>query len=288
MTIQHLTEISTSWIDGDGRDADLAVRVGRLGEDVSEFALRTMGWVRIVRFGQFLDIDFVPEAVRPNAVKAMMARIDRSANEHIILWSVTGRSAIRDDAFSGSEPAVLKRFVMKVLEGVGRSISTDAGTLERYTVGLPATPNRLHPMFQDLIATWNQHRKPGEFVIDEVIARWPSKSLKVMQAGQDGQFAMAHYSMGPAGPWNHEVLNRMRSQSLAVVPDRELATAVTEAAVESVSRNSPTLERWIGPLLTSQGVKEYDWYRLTLPILDANGQPSVLVGCLQSRDALVA
>jgi len=90
MATQHLTEISTSWIDGDGQTADLAVRVGRLGEEVSEFALRTLGWVRMVRFGQFLDIDFVPETVRPQAVHGMLAHIDRSASESTVLWSVTG------------------------------------------------------------------------------------------------------------------------------------------------------------------------------------------------------
>jgi len=190
--------------------------------------------------------------------------------------------------FSTGEPTVLKRFVVKVLAGVGRALDADTGTLERFALGMPASSTRLHPMFKDLIAAWYERNGTGRFSVDDIVARWPGNSIKVMEAGGDGQFAMAHYSMGPKGPWNHEVRNRLQSQSLSVVPDRELAQAVAQAANESVLQNAPTLERWIGPLLTSQGVKEYDWYRLTLPILDASGKPSVLVGCLHSRDALVA
>lgn len=99
---------------------------------------------------------------------------------------------------------------------------------------------------------------------------------------------MAHYSMGPAGPWDNQVQENLLTRSLAVVPDRELAQAVATASRETLLQGTPTLERWIGPLLTSQGVKEYDWYRLTLPVVDQQGTAGVLVGCLQSKDALAA
>lgn len=288
MPSTHLTEISTRWVDENGEVADLAARVGRLGEDVSEFALRTLGWVRVVRFGLFLDIDFVPEAVRPGAIDGLLAKIDASAAHGVALWCVTARSKVRDDSLSSAQTSDVKRFVTKVLDAVGRPFGNSSATLERFSIALPDSSGRLHPMFNDLIATWKNEKVTAEGSVEALLTRWKGRSLKLMRADQFGGFNMAHYSMGPAGPWDNQVQENLLTRSLAVVPDRELAQAVATASRETLLQGTPTLERWIGPLLTSQGVKEYDWYRLTLPVVDQQGTAGVLVGCLQSKDALAA
>jgi hypothetical protein len=286
---KRLIGISTEWIDQDGQLADVAVRVGRLGEDVSEFALTTLGWIRFVRFGEFLDIEFVADTVKPAALQGLFSLIDASASSGLVLWNITARSSQRDDVLSTGSPSMLKRFVRKVLFGVNRPIEDNAVTLERSCVDLPATSKRLHPMFRDLINTWNERSfVGGHDHFQELLRRWSGKSVKLMRVDSTGSMGMAHYSMGPSGPWDAQVRSGLQQQSLAVVPDKELADAVADAASASIRTATPTLERWTGPLLTSQGVKHYDWYRLTLPVFDAEGKSAVLVGCLQSRDALVA
>lgn len=58
-----LIGITTQWIDESGRVADLAAKLGRLGEDVSEFAIHTMGWIRCTTIGAFEEYAFDARSV---------------------------------------------------------------------------------------------------------------------------------------------------------------------------------------------------------------------------------
>lgn len=76
------TVVSTRWIGRDGGDEDLKARVGRLGDDVSVFAVHTLGWIQLLEIARFLEVRLDPRATSAAAVAALDAllyRIERNA-----------------------------------------------------------------------------------------------------------------------------------------------------------------------------------------------------------------
>lgn len=284
MAVQVLSTITTRWINEEGRQADIGARFGYLGEECAAYALQTLGWIRVVRSGHFADIEFNADAVQFGAIEGLLGGVSFGDLDDLQLWTVTSQTKTRRDEMSGTDFDTLSRFVIKCLVGADRLVMQAEETIERAEAHIYISDTQLDPMFRDLISAWQEGKIADPSVLASIMDKWQDQSLKLMNRNSHGDYSMKRYSMGNARPWDALLRERLARRSLIVVPDRELASVVAEAAEETLARAEPSLERWRGPVISSSGVREFDWYRLSLPIETEGENPSLLVGCVLGRN----
>ncbi|NQW12481.1 MAG: hypothetical protein HQ481_21660 [Alphaproteobacteria bacterium] len=262
-----LTAINTRWIDRDGRDGDLRVRVGRLGDDISDFALHTLGWIRVLEIERFKEIRFDPRASGDGAAEFAKEEIRRSARL--------------------DEPWLMKIEIYSGRDWV-ECVDTDADRLTRFVencldfcrepqfpIGLKVEAldaekiNQLrHPMIQRVVQEWR--RKQGRFDagLQSILHQVTEGNTKLLRLGQDGRIAFQDYHRpANSGPWDPATWSQFSGATVSsVVPDRSLAVVVEKSARTALDSALPQLERCHGPLLTSKGVMIYDWMRASFPV----------------------
>lgn len=283
-----LVGIATHWIDENGDVADLGARVGRLGDDVSDFAIQTMGWIRCTSIGAFEEFSFDSRSVRVAALDALIERLTAAplpappmavppvsappasppptgatASAHLRCVEVTsgfGTTRISDD-----RPDRLVSLVRKCKEVANPQTPQDAirrGRME---------PSALDALGDDLttrlIAAWKDSGGAlGEPVSSLLAEEGLSRSLKVM-VPQGDTFRLVSYKGSPNAPWDPSLWQRFAGATLdEVVPDRGMVESVKASTRSALDAREPVIEFCEGVIIASDGLKELEWYRISVPV----------------------
>jgi len=288
------TVVSTRWIGRDGRDEDLKVRVGRLGDDVSVFAVHTLGWIQMLEIARFLEVRFDPRATSPAAVSVLdeqLYALERNAEPWLVKISAfNGKSWVET---TDTDAARLSRFVHDCMGFCDRPDVPSA--LRTRILGDTALGRMDDPLVRRILAAW---RETGGRIGREQVAAastGTSGNVKMLRVLDDESLVFDHYRASITGPWDSATWTRFAGKDVrGAVPDRALADAVDRSARRVLSGTAPLLEHWLGPILTSKGVAHYDWLRASFPLRLDGSRPGehetggVLVVCVPNRADLRA
>ncbi|MEQ8814178.1 MAG: hypothetical protein RLO51_04195 [Thalassobaculum sp.] len=285
-----IAAIESRWIDGSGGRGDLERLVGRLGNDIRQFALHTLGWIRVQEVLGYLEIEFDPRATHPASIAALLSMVrgfERASTLSFVKASAyTGRSWVAYTC-TGREIDGLAEWIWAVAEFGGAPIVPSAITVS----DLPdrAIANESDPDLRYVLGTWRM--TGGRLDLGEP-SPWPMKSwsgprpyvnLKVLRRDCDGQIVFGAYRPALTSLWETEVSDRfVDARVTESVPDRALAQCVVRSALRTLAGGQPLAERFAGPCLRSDGsVEELDWMRISLPTASsATGElDSLIVFC---------
>lgn len=263
-----LVEIGTQWIDEDGNDVDLASRFGRLGSDVADFAVHTMGWVRCTSVGTFKEYGFDARSAKLGALSELLRRLTSETvigddDRRLCCVEVTttfGTTRIADD-----RPGRLVSLVTKCMEMADPSSPRDS--INRSRLSMQDLPTLNDRVANQLIAAWRENG--GVFsndVADLVNNERLQRSLKVMVPHGD-TFRFVTYSGSPNAPWDRATWRGFAGGSIdQVVPDRGMIESVKASTRAALDLKEPVLELCEGVVLASDGLKEFSWYRISIPV----------------------
>lgn len=288
------TVVSTRWIGRDGRDEDLKARVGRLGDDVSVFAVHTLGWIQVLEIARFLEVRFDPRATSAAAVSSLdeeLYALERNAAPWLVKISAfNGKTWVET---TDTDAARLSRFVHDCMGFCDRPDVPNA--LRTRRLGETALGRIDDPLVRRILAAW---RETGGRIEREQVAAastGTSGNVKMLRVLDDKSLVFDHYRASITGPWDNATWTRFAGKDVrGAVPDRALADAVDRSARRVLEGTSPLLEHWVGPILTSKGVAHYDWLRASFPLRLDGSRPGehetggVLVVCVPNRADLRA
>ena len=261
-----LIGISTRWIDEDGNPADLAEKLGRLGEDVSDFAIHTMGWIRCTTIGAFEEYSFDARSVHLNGLAGLLKRLtggDGSKATRLRCIEVTtarGTTKISDD-----RPDRMVSLVLKCMEIANPRAPRDS--IRRGRMDRAALHSLDDPVAARLIAVWQESgaylRSP---LLDVMSDAGINRGIKVM-VPQGETFQFMRYQGSPNAPWDRATWRGFEGGTLdQVIPDRGMIESVKASTRTALSLKEPLVEFCEGVILASDGLKEYQWYRISLPV----------------------
>lgn len=279
-----LTVIETIWISESAIGEDFVAVFqpldGLVRDDMTVFALHSMGWIQVETLSGVVSVTFdarsIQEAALKNLVDYLIANRDGSRTRLYRFGIFTGRSWYRQTATD------LVQFIETLLQitefGVAPStpaaIRTDSLQLDRLDqVGDRAV--------RELLALWRSGGRTRRDLEPFVSNRLAGRSIKVLV--RDGpSYVFDRYSMDPRAPWDPSTRERFwRRRIDDTVPDRGLVRNVVVAADSALAAGGPSLEHCAGPIRSAERqIGVYDWFRLTLPIEPANrrgGSPEVLM-----------
>ncbi|MEQ9329899.1 hypothetical protein [Thalassobaculum sp.] len=284
------TVVHTRWIGRDGRDEDLKSRVGRLGDDVSVFAIHTLGWIQVLEIARFLEIRFDPRATGPAAIAALdglLYSLERSETPWLVKMHVfNGKTWIET---TDTDAARLSRFVHDCVSFCERPDVPSA--LRTEILGDGEFRHLADPLIDRISAAWRGH---GGRIDHELMAEVGSGTygnVKMLTLLDDNRLVFNHYRASITGPWDNATWASFSGRDVRqAVPDRALADAVDRSARRVLAGAAPMLEHWSGPILTSKGAAMYDWLRASFPVQLRDGRgrdggTTVLVVCVPSRTA---
>jgi hypothetical protein len=261
-----LIGITTQWIDESGRVADLAAKLGRLGEDVSEFAIHTMGWIRCTTIGAFEEYAFDARSVHSQALNALLHRLvsdtapDATRLRCIEVTTARGTTKISDD-----RPDRMVSLVLKCMEIVNPRAPQDS--IRRGRMDHSAIDSLDDPVAARMIAAWKASgatlRSP---ILDVMTDPSINRGIKVMIPHGD-TFRLMRYHGSPNGPWDRATWRGFEGGTLDhVVPDRGMIESVKASTRAALDLREPLVEFCEGVILASEGLKEFQWYRISLPV----------------------
>ena len=80
-------------------------------------------------------------------------------------------------------------------------------------------------------------------------------------------FRFDRYRSSRTGPWDQKIWDRFVGQVISdVVPDPLLVKSITQSGEIAMRSGTPRLERCRGPVLATDGLRNFAWYRLSLPV----------------------
>ncbi|WP_156907249.1 hypothetical protein [Thalassobaculum salexigens] len=261
-----LIGITTQWIDESGRVADLAAKLGRLGEDVSEFAIHTMGWIRCTSIGAFEEYSFDARSVHTQALTTLLDRLVSDTTPSttrlrcIEVTTARGTTKISDD-----RPDRMVSLVLKCMEIVNPRAPKDSIRRGRMdSSGIAALDD---PVAARLIAAWKASgatlRAP---ILDLMTDPSINRGIKVMVPHGE-TFRLMRYHGSPNAPWDPATWRAFEGGTLdQVVPDRGMIESVKASTRTALAIREPLVEFCEGVILASQGLKEFQWYRISLPV----------------------
>lgn len=264
--MHSLATIVTLWIDGSGGFVDIKNRLGRMGDDVAAYALHTLGWVRIVQISRYAEFSFDARSVRSAALDTAVETMDRQSR-------FGGHQLLRVEIFDGLDwLCQTGSDVTQLIAFARRSRAQAAGSADAAVLHqIPYSIDRVwvlgDPQVRAVAEAWRAtggHLTPE---LDAAIARGcPDRSIKLMAPDGDS-FRFDRYRSSKTGPWDRQLWDRFVGQRLdSVVPDPMLARSVTQSGDMVLRSRMPRLERCRGPVLASDGVRDFAWYRLSLPV----------------------
>jgi|GEM_PF-938929 len=284
------TVVRTRWIGRDGSEQDLKSRVGRLGDDVSVFALHTLGWIQILEIARFLEIRFDPRATGPAAIAALddlLYTLDRSETPWLVKIHVFNGKAWVET--TDTDAARLSRFVHDCFSFCERP---DVPSALRTEILSDSAFRRLDdPLIERISAAWQD---TGGRIDHDLMANVSSGTygnVKLLTLLDDQRLVFHHYRASITGPWDNATWANFSGRDVRqAVPDRALADAVDRSARQVLAGAAPMLEHWSGPILTSKGAAMYDWLRASFPVHLGDNRiredaGTVLVVCVPVRTA---
>lgn len=264
--MQPLAAISSQWIDATGETVDLKARLGRLGDDVSAYALHTLGWVRIVQISRYSEFSFDARSARDLTIEALIDALRRHAR-------FDSHQLLRIEVYDGenwqqqtsSDVESLVRFVQYACARA--SAGDPAAVLHQIPYSIDRIWTLGDPQVRAVAEAWRSTAGLLTDELDTAIGRdCPDRSVKVM-VPTDSTFRFDRYRSSPTGPWDRNVWDRFIGETVRdIVPDRSLATSVTRAGELVLRSRTPRLERCKGPVLATEGIRNFAWYRISLPV----------------------
>lgn len=290
-----LIGITTQWIDDDGQVADLAEKLGRLGEDVSEFAIHTMGWIRCTTIGAFEEYSFDTRSVHLSALNTLLDRLTAdpmTAPESLRLRCIEVTTTFGTTKISDDRPNRLISLVLKCMELANPRTPQDS--IRRGRMDLSTLTSLGDDVANRLIAAWRDAGGVLDSRVSDVLAdEGLKRSIKVMVPYGD-TFRLLSYKGSPTGPWDAATWRSFEGGTLdQVVPDRGMIESVKASTRSALYAREPVVELCEGIVLASGGLKEFAWYRTSIPVefpkthFDASGQGviALLTRIPQSRHA---
>ncbi len=284
------TVVHTRWIGRDGRDQDLKARVGRLGDDVSVFALHTLGWIQIMEIARFLEIRFDPRATGPDAISSLddlLFTLDRSETPWLVKMHVFNGKTWMET--TDTDASRLSRFVHDCFSFCERP---DVPSALRTEVLGDAVFQRIDdPLIRRISAAWRGKAGRIDQALMAEIGAGTYGNVKMLTLLDDNRLVFNHYRASITGPWDNDTWIGFSGRDVRqAVPDRALANAVDRSARQVLAGAAPMLEHWSGPILTSKGAAMYDWLRASFPVQHGNshnrqGAGTVLVVCVPALAA---
>lgn len=264
--MQPFATIITQWIDRTGAFADMKQRLGRLGDDVAAYAMHTLGWARIVQISRYSEFAFDARSVTESALASIIEIMRRQGRED-------GSQLMRVEVFDGdgwlvqssSDPVHLGAFARRCCERAARD--SDMPILHQ----IPCSVDRIwslgDPQIRAAATAWRDNDGMLTRELDAAIRRdCPDRSVKLL-VPDGGTFRFAQYRGSRTGPWDPNVWNRFLGSTVQdAVPDPLLARSVVQTSEFVVRAKSPRLERCRGPVMATDGVRDFAWYRLSLPV----------------------
>ena len=276
--MQPFAAVLTRWIDGTGAITDLGERLGRLGDDVAAYALHTLGWVRLVQISRYSEYAFDARSVRDAAADVMVETIRRQAR-------LGGHQLLRVEAFDGHDwlhqtgPEADRLIAFIRHAHAEAALGAPAAVLHQIPYSIDRLWTLGDPQIRAVAEAW---RGTGGKLLPELDAAikqdCPDRSVKVM-VPSGPTFRFDRYRGSRTGPWDRNVWNRFVGETVQeIVPDPVLARSVIRAGELVLRSRSPRLERCRGPVLATNGLRDFAWYRLSLPVWraedDRDGTPS--------------
>ncbi|MEQ8585214.1 MAG: hypothetical protein RLO01_12350 [Thalassobaculaceae bacterium] len=273
-----LVGITTHWIDENGEVADLGAKVGRLGEEVGEFAIHTMGWIRCTTIGGFEEFCFDSRSVQVGALDALMVRLtappmtapstagpSTAAPGTAPLRCIEVTSAFGTTRISDDRPDRLISLVRKCREIADPGTPQDA--IRRGRMEASALDGLGDDLATRLIAAWRESGGTlGEPVSTLLSDEGLRRSLKVMVPHGE-TFRLHSYKGSPNTPWDRSTWRRFEGATLdQVVPDRGMVESVKASTRSALDAGEPVIERCEGMIIASDGLKELEWYRISVPV----------------------
>lgn len=282
--LHTLTVIETIWISESaiGEDFMAVFRPldGLVRDEMTVFALHSMGWIQVESLSGVISVTFdarsVQDATLKNLADYLIAGRDEARTSLYRFSAYTGRSWYRQTATDLVQflDTLLQITEFGAVPSTPAAIRTDSLRLERLDqVGDRAV--------RELLALWRSGGRSRSELEPFVSSRLSGRSIKVLV--RDGpSYVFDRYSMDPRAPWDPSTRERFwRRRVDDAVPDRGLARNVVLAADAALAAGGPSLEHCAGPIRSAQRqIGVYDWFRLTLPIEPANrrgGSPEVLM-----------
>ena len=261
-----LIGITTRWIDDSGNGADLAAKLGRLGEDVSDFAIHTMGWIRCTAIGAFEEYSFDARSVHVKGLTALLHRlVDAQAAEATRLRCIEVTTSRGTTKISDDRPDRMISLVLKCMEIANPRAPRDS--IRRGRMDNAALLSLQDPVVARLIAAWQASgaalRSP---ILELMTDAGINRGIKVM-VPQGETFQLMRYHGSPNAPWDPATWRGFEGGTLdQVIPDRGMIESVQASTRTALSLNEPLVEFCEGVILASDGLKEYQWYRISLPV----------------------
>jgi hypothetical protein len=263
-----LIGITTQWIDESGQVADLAAKLGRLGEDVSDFALHTMGWIRCTSIGAFEEYAFDTRSVHLASLQTLLDRLtvdDAPRALGMRLRCIEVTTAFGTTKISDDHPSRLVSLVLKCMEIADPRSPQDS--IRRGRMELSALPSLGDEVANRLIAAWRASGGTLRAPISELIAdAGLNRSIKIM-VPQGETFRFLRYKGSPNAPWDKATWRGFEGGTIdQVVPDRGMIESVKASTRSALATKQPVIERCEGVVLASDGLKEFAWYRISVPV----------------------
>lgn len=274
-----LGTIALEWFDPYGRPGDPVDVVGRRGADVAEFMLQTLGWIYVVRDGGLVTLSIDTRA-------GDFRRIERTLEELTARSSAARLWTIH--AFDGHACRIVRAETADLLLARLHRACGPARRANDVTSAKIAAvfgPAELPAELVALIRAWSDHH--GRQLVCN--ADWPPAlpelgpdfKLKTLLRDPDGRFRIGLYRPLRNTLWNEAERARFAGARLVeTLPDEALAHAVEHAALATLARARPTVERWRGRLKATNRVMSLEWLRASFPLPAADGGlEAVLVAC---------
>lgn len=279
-----LTVIETIWISESavGEDFVAAFRPldGLVRDEMTVFAVHSMGWVQVENFSGVVNVTFdarsIQEETLGNLVEYLASHKDGGATRLFRFNIYTGRSWYRQ---TSTDLVQFVESMLQISEFTGVPLVPSAIRTE--SMKLDALDGIADPAMRELFALWRSGGRSREALEPFLTRKLFHRSVKVLV--RDGtSYVFDRYSMDPKAPWDPRTRERFwRRRIEDAVPDRGLARNVAVAADAALAAGGPSLEHCAGPIRSAQRqIGVYDWFRLTLPIEPANrlgGPPEVLM-----------
>lgn len=271
--------VETRWIGGEtGRN--IARRTGKSRPVSPEWLVHGLGWVHMeLRGGRLsvcLDGGWFDRSRCERLIDALGDFANRISWVDVSVWCgrAAGGGAWMEQSFRTVDDAqIFARRVAAVTGG-----SDLAGAVRAVPLRLEAIPLERRGFFETLIADWSRDRRSGS---DAVLSRFRPGSevahegLKVVRRfGENLRFEA--YRVATAHRWARDQGRLLVGGDLRAVADRRLARTLLRSAAEAASTGGPVIEEISGLMQIETGYRFDEYYRLTLPLVDPEGDVALI------------
>lgn len=279
--------VTSRWIGSKGEARELEELIGRASPEIADFAIHTLGWIRVNQIGEYREVSYDPRSATPRSIAALTALIsagipstDAPASALFRLSAYTGRDWLE---LVDSSVDRLEAFVARTIEFVQPCVVPTAlkARLESQEA-ITEFSGSVQLLFQAAIDAGQRGLNPTDPSIASLLSDagvGNSESVKILKRVGSGEILFDRYRASGTTIWSSEALNSFPATPVErIVPDRALASNVIHSAEHALAVKRPTIETIEGPVLISRGdINELAWSRLSIPLTGKDHRDRLLV-----------